>query len=113
MPTYEYVCDACGHQWEAVQSIKEDPLKKCPSCKKLKAKRQISAGTGFILKGGGWYSDLYATPAAKGAKKDDAGATEKVETSSADTSDKPKTTTTTTKAAKSGASKAKKPKASD
>lgn len=61
MPTYEYVCEACGHQWEAFQSIKDDPLTACPTCEEPKAKRQISAGSGFILKGGGWYSDLYAS----------------------------------------------------
>ena len=61
MPTYEYICEACAHEWEASQSIKDDPLKTCPRCKKRKAKRQISMGAGFILKGGGWYSDLYAS----------------------------------------------------
>jgi putative FmdB family regulatory protein len=68
MPTYEYMCQACGHQWEAVQRMKDDPLKDCPICDKPKAKRQISAGAGFILKGGGWYSDLYASAKAKGAE---------------------------------------------
>ena len=61
MPTYEYVCESCGHQWEAVQSMKDDPLKDCPKCVEPKAKRQISAGTGFILKGGGWYADGYGS----------------------------------------------------
>jgi putative FmdB family regulatory protein len=64
MPTYEYACEACGHHWEAVQSMKDDALKKCEKCKKPKAKRLISAGTGFILKGGGWYSDLYSSSKA-------------------------------------------------
>jgi putative FmdB family regulatory protein len=68
--TYEYICQACGHQWEAQQSIKEDPLKDCPSCGQPQAKRQISQGPGFILKGGGWYSDLYSST---GAKKSDSG----------------------------------------
>jgi len=74
--TYEYACAACGHQWEAEQSIKEAPLRKCPRCGRVKAKRQISAGTGFILKGGGWYSDGYGSPAkAKaGAKSQGEGA---------------------------------------
>jgi putative FmdB family regulatory protein len=68
MPTYEYVCDACGKQWELEQRISEDPVKKCPACGKLKARRQISGGN-FILKGGGWYADLYSGPSnAKGAK---------------------------------------------
>lgn len=67
MPTYEYICTACEHQWEAEQSMKEDPLTKCPSCSKRTAKRQISGGTGFLLKGGGWYSDLYgSTPPPAG-----------------------------------------------
>jgi putative FmdB family regulatory protein len=60
--TYEYVCEACGHQWEAEQSIKDSPLKKCVSCGVDKAKRLISGGTGFLLKGGGWYADLYGSP---------------------------------------------------
>jgi putative FmdB family regulatory protein len=65
MPTYEYVCDGCGNAWEATQRISEDPLKDCPRCGAPKAKRQISAGTNFILKGGGWYSDLYASTSNK------------------------------------------------
>lgn len=71
--TYEYVCEACGNQWEAEQSIKAAPLVKCVSCGEDKAKRLISGGTGFLLKGGGWYADLYGSPgsgAAKGEDKD-------------------------------------------
>jgi putative FmdB family regulatory protein len=62
MPTYEYRCGTCEHDWEVEQSIKDDALTECPRCKNATAKRQISRGTGFILKGGGWYSDLYASP---------------------------------------------------
>lgn len=73
MPTYEYACSSCAHEWEAEQSIKEDALKDCPSCHQSTAKRQISRGTGFILKGSGWYADLYASgsnkPAAKSPEK--------------------------------------------
>lgn len=69
MPTYEYACTSCGFEWEAEQSIKAAALTDCPTCKNATAKRQISRGTGFILKGSGWYSDLYASskPAASGA----------------------------------------------
>lgn len=63
MPTYEYGCEACGHGWELEQRISEDPVKKCPKCKKPKARRLIS-GANFILKGGGWYADLYHKPAS-------------------------------------------------
>lgn len=62
--TYEYVCEACGHQWEAEQSIKDRPLEDCVSCRAKKAKRLVSGGTGFLLKGGGWYADLYGSPGA-------------------------------------------------
>lgn len=67
--TYEYACAACGHEWEAEQSIREAPLKKCPKCGKLQAKRMISRGAGFILKGGGWYADGYGS--SKGGKSGD------------------------------------------
>jgi putative FmdB family regulatory protein len=72
--TYEYVCEACGHQWEAQQSIKDKALKTCVSCGAEKAKRLVSGGTGFLLKGGGWYADLYGSPGAGAAK---AGADDK------------------------------------
>jgi putative FmdB family regulatory protein len=71
MPTYEYACRACAHQWEEVQRITESPTEVCPSCGKPAAHRLISAGTNFILKGGGWYSDLYssAKPSGSGGDK--------------------------------------------
>src|ERR1700733_13909689 len=70
MPTYEYACAACGHQWEQVQRIVEAPIEVCPKCAKSSAHRLISGGTNFILKGGGWYSDLYSSskPAAKSSE---------------------------------------------
>lgn len=78
--TYEYVCQACGHQWEAEQSIKDAPLKKCASCRKNQAKRLVSGGTGFLLKGGGWYADGYGSSSPSGAN----GSAESAETKSAD-----------------------------
>lgn len=64
MPTYDYACDGCGHEFEREQRITEKPVKKCPKCGKLKARRMIGGG-GFILKGGGWESDLYSGPSNK------------------------------------------------
>lgn len=69
MPTYEYVCTTCHNEWEHEQSIKEDPITECPSCHAATAKRQISRGTGFILKGSGWYADLYSSSSNKPADK--------------------------------------------
>jgi putative FmdB family regulatory protein len=57
--TYEYECIACNHQWEAEQSIKDNPLTTCPACKQETAKRLISKSS-FILTGSGWAKDNYA-----------------------------------------------------
>jgi putative FmdB family regulatory protein len=100
MPTYDYSCDNCGHAFERVQRITEKPSKKCPKCGKLKARRMIGGG-GFILKGGGWESDLYSGPSnrsAKGSTGGDAGSsgsesstTSKPATSETKAKSKPKT----------------------
>jgi len=68
MPTYEYACGSCGHEWEQSQRITEPPVEVCPKCSSSSAHRLISGGTNFILKGGGWYSDLYASPKAPAPK---------------------------------------------
>ena len=76
MPTYEYVCADCKNEWEEVQKISEPALEVCPKCGKSTAKRQISGGN-FILKGGGWYADLYSsTPKAKGGEGKEGGKSE-------------------------------------
>jgi putative FmdB family regulatory protein len=95
MPTYEYACTACGSQWEEVQRITAAPLEVCPTCGKSSAHRLISAGTGFILKGGGWYSDLYssAKPPSNKADSKEAGSSDvggKSETASASPEGSPK-----------------------
>lgn len=59
MPTYEYICNACGHEFEKFQSIKAAPVKDCPTCRKRKVERKISVGAGFIFKGSGFYETDY------------------------------------------------------
>jgi putative FmdB family regulatory protein len=54
MPFYEYECSACKFYVEALQKVSDEPLRQCPSCRKLALKRLISAPV-FRLKGGGWY----------------------------------------------------------
>lgn len=78
MPIYDYWCENCERELEVEQRITDDPLKTCPNCRSRRFKRLISR-TSFVLKGGGWYSDLYASPGAK------AGTSEKADAGSADT----------------------------
>ncbi len=86
MPTYEYACTSCAHEWETEQSIREDALKGCPRCHAETARRQISRGTGFILKGSGWYADLYSSSSNKSpAKSESAASSDSGSTSSPDT----------------------------
>lgn len=80
--TYEYACAACNHHWEAEQSISDKPLKKCPRCSKAKAKRLVSGGTGFLLKGGGWYADGYGSSSSKSRSDSDSASSS--ESSTAD-----------------------------
>jgi putative FmdB family regulatory protein len=65
MPIYEYQCEKCQHEFEREQRITADPIKTCPNCKARRVKKLISQ-TSFVLKGGGWYNDLYSS-----SKKDD------------------------------------------
>ena len=54
MPIYEYRCDACGHELDALQKLADDPLRACPDCAAPALRRLISAPS-FRLKGDGWY----------------------------------------------------------
>ena len=54
MPIYEYQCQSCGHEHEALQKMSAEPLIHCPACSEPELKKKISAA-GFRLKGSGWY----------------------------------------------------------
>ena len=69
MPTYDYECQACGHRFEAFQSMSEKVLKKCPECRRQKLQRLIGAGAGLIFKGSGFYSTDNRKPAYDSEKK--------------------------------------------
>lgn len=70
MPTYEYKCDACGHQFEELQSIKAKALRKCPACGKPNLVRLIGAGAGIIFKGSGFYQTDYRSESYSKASKE-------------------------------------------
>jgi putative FmdB family regulatory protein len=93
MPIYEYKCNKCG-VFEAMQGIKEPPLRKCPTCKS-KVERQMSRGS-FILKGSGWYATDYAKKSTPSTDSDSTSITDKPATNgttstSSDSSSKPTT----------------------
>lgn len=69
MPTYDYVCEDCDHQFELFQSIKAKPIRKCPNCGKLTVHRLIGAGAGIIFKGSGFYETDYRSDSYKKAKE--------------------------------------------
>ena len=87
MPTYEYICSKCGHEFETVQSISARPLKVCPEdlCAQKKwgrggVKRQISAGAGLLFKGSGFYITDYRSEGYKKSAKTESGAAKPVAT---------------------------------
>ena len=70
MPTYDYECQKCGHQFEARQSMKDPHLTDCPqeACEGP-VKRKVGLGAGFIFKGSGFYITDYRSEAYKAAAK--------------------------------------------
>ncbi len=74
MPTYDYVCDGCGHAFELFQSMTEPVKRTCPKCKKKKLRRLIGAGGAIVFKGSGFYKTDYRSDSyKKGAEADSGG----------------------------------------
>jgi putative FmdB family regulatory protein len=78
MPTYDYECDACGHEFELFQGINDPVQRKCPKCGKLKLRRLFGTGAAVVFKGSGFYqtdyrSDSYKKAAEKEKKGADGG----------------------------------------
>jgi putative FmdB family regulatory protein len=71
MPTYDYVCDSCAHEFEAFESIKADPQKTCPQCHEDTLRRKIGAGAAILFKGSGFYQTDYRSPSYKEKAKAD------------------------------------------
>ena len=71
MPTYDYICDDCKHEFEAFESIKADPQKVCPECRKETLRRKIGPGAAVLFKGSGFYQTDYRSESYKSAAKAD------------------------------------------
>ena len=95
MPTYEYACRACGHEFEKFQSMTDEPVKVCPSCRKWQVRRKIGMGAGLIFKGSGFYETDYKqagrkktteSSETKSESKSDGGSSSKTESKSKESS---------------------------
>ena len=76
MPIYHYVCEACGHDMEALQKISDEPLRDCPDCGRPSLRKQVTAAA-FRLKGSGWYeTDFKHSGKEQGKEKKDAAGKE-------------------------------------
>jgi putative FmdB family regulatory protein len=115
MPTYEYVCEKCGHEFEKIQPISAKSLTVCPedSCAqkrwgKGRVKRAISAGAGLLFKGSGFYITDYRSENYKaGAKKDAPPSTSSSDSKSSGGESKAAPAKSETKPAKTAPAKAK------
>ena len=105
MPTYEYVCDACEHEFEEFQSMSAKHLKKCPECGKPKLRRLIGTGAGIIFKGSGFYETDYRSD---GYNKDKKADSEKKTESKADSKSEKKSENKSDSKAKADTPKPKK-----
>lgn len=101
MPTYDYKCDACDHKWEEFQSIKASATRKCPSCGKLKARREIGGGAGLIFRGSGFYLTDYRSDSYKKAAEADKKASGGGESTSKSEASASKSESTTKSSSKS------------
>jgi putative FmdB family regulatory protein len=114
MPTYEYSCQKCGQNFEAFQSMRDEPFRECPKelCRLPKwghgkVKRLLGTGAGLIFKGSGFYTTDYRSQSYKeAAKKDsapkaaDAGEKSAASKEATKTPSPPQTKTTDKKAGK-------------
>ena len=65
MPTYDYECDGCGHEFELFQSITAPVEKKCPECGKNSLRRLFGTGAAVVFKGSGFYQTDYRSESYK------------------------------------------------
>ena len=70
MPFYDYICAECGHEFDVLQKISDQPLSVCPQCNKPALSKKVTAPA-FRLKGGGWYETDFKTGDKKNIVHDD------------------------------------------
>jgi putative FmdB family regulatory protein len=105
MPTYDYECDGCGHEFELFQSISEPVKKKCPECGKPKLRRLFGTGAAIVFKGSGFYQTDYRSDSYKKAAEKDQPASESKSDSKSETKPESKSESKTDSTPKSTESK--------
>jgi len=73
MPTYDYRCEGCCHEFEEFQSFSAAPLKTCPKCGEDRLRRLFGTGAAVLFKGSGFYETDYRSEGYKKAEKADSG----------------------------------------
>jgi putative FmdB family regulatory protein len=106
MPTYEYACQKCGHEFEQFQSMRDEPLKKCPKCKKAGLKRLVGGGAGLIFKGTGFYITDYKNKS--GGNKEGGGESKPADKKPASDTKAPAPAASSTSGSKSSSDSSKK-----
>ena len=102
MPIYDYRCDHCGHAFSAVQSYKDEPLEKCPSCGKRP--RRLIVPSAIVFKGSGWYK-TDSRPAEKSESKSESKPDAKTDAKTDAKAETKKTSKTESKAAEKSSPK--------
>jgi putative FmdB family regulatory protein len=103
MPTYDYICDACGHEFEAYERITAQPQTECPECKQLQLRRKIGPGAAILFKGSGFYQTDYRSDSYKKAAEADKTSSEPAKTTTESTKSGDTTSTAKSEPAKPAA----------
>lgn len=111
MPTYDYCCTACEHEFEYFQSISSPVKRKCPACGRLKLKRLIGPGAAIMFKGSGFYETDYRSESYKKREAEEKKAASPSQESQGDSKSESKADTDKKSESKTGA--AEKPKSGD
>ncbi len=106
MPTYDYICDDCKHEFEAFESITSQPQTDCPECKKPRLHRKIGPGAAILFKGSGFYKTDYRSESYKSAAKAEKSSSDASSSSKSDApkADSSKSSTATTSSSTSSSS---------
>jgi putative FmdB family regulatory protein len=80
MPIYEYECSQCHQTSDALQKVNDPAPETCPRCGAQHSLSRLVSRTSFVLKGGGWYADLYSSSKPKSSEAGEAKPAAKTET---------------------------------